>query len=266
MRLLKAILFSVLAIATTHRAFCADMVVPEIASAVRALFPNTKVDQVRPTEMPGVYEAYLGGRVVYVTPPARVILVGHIWSLDTGKDLTAARELVARQAMFKLSELPLHDAIKRVKGNGRRILVVFSDPDCPFCQRLERTLMGVDNVTIYTFEYPIVQLHPNARRDAIAIWCQKNRGKAWEDALLDPEIVGTYKARCKSTPVDRNVALGQRLGVTGTPFLIRADGDSKPGAIPREDLIAWLTPQAPSAAAPNSRTTVERHVARPENK
>jgi len=240
--LLSAILASSAACATAG-----DLVSPEIAAAVRDLLPKTQVDQVRPSEMPGVYEAYIAGRVVYVAPPARAMLIGHLFSLESGKDVTAEREAFARRAILRLDQLPLKDAIKTVKGSGKRTLIVFSDPDCPYCKQLERTMVGLDDVTVYTFLYPIEQLHPNAKRHAAGIWCQSNKGSAWQQAMLNPETVEQMQA-CNETPVDRNIALGSKLGIQGTPFLIRADGDSKPGAVPLPDRIAWLTP-SPEASS-----------------
>ena len=76
--------------------------------------------------------------------------------------------------------LPLELAIKRVKGNGARKLAIFSDADCPFCARLENELKSIDNVTIYTFLYPIDQLHPDAARKSRMIWCAPDKVKAWD--------------------------------------------------------------------------------------
>ena len=116
-------------------------------------------------------------------------------------------------------------------------IVVFSDPDCPYCARLEQTLIGLDNVTIYTFLYPLEQLHPTAKSTAINIWCSKDPAKAMKDYMLakiKPEI-----KTCKN-PIDSNIAFGSGFGVQGTPSIIFEDGTLIPGAMSLEAIEQQL--------------------------
>jgi thiol:disulfide interchange protein DsbC len=133
------------------------------------------------------------------------------------------------------STLPLDQAIKVVKGNGNRKIAVFSDPDCPYCKRLEKDeLSKIDNVTIYTFLYPLEQLHPDAGRKARAIWCAPDRNKAWENWILNGQLPNGA-TECE-TPLDKVAALGRKLGVNSTPTIFLPNGKRVQGALPAEEL------------------------------
>jgi hypothetical protein len=134
--------------------------------------------------------------------------------------------------------------MKEVRGNGARVLAIFSDPDCPYCQKLETDLRALTNVTIYTFLMPLVSLHPAAHSKAVSVWCAKDRTAAWHATMWRGEAVP--QADCPH-PVDRNVALGERLGINGTPTLIASDGRMLPGAASKEQIEAWLLRSAVSA-------------------
>jgi thiol:disulfide interchange protein DsbC len=131
--------------------------------------------------------------------------------------------------------LPLDQAIKVVKGNGSRKLVVFSDPDCPFCKRLEqRELVNITDVTIYTFLFPLEQLHPDAANKSKAIWCSTDRAKAWTDWVINSQLPKTTQT-C-DTPIDKIATLGRKLGVSSTPTLIFSDGKRMLGAYPAKEI------------------------------
>jgi thiol:disulfide interchange protein DsbC len=115
-----------------------------------------------------------------------------------------------------------------VKGNGSRRMAVFSDPDCPYCRKLQPELNKLDDVTIYIFPYPIASLHPDSERQSKLIWCSKDRVKAWEDVLLEGKLPVGSSTNC-ANPVHENIVLGQRLHVDGTPALIFSNGRRVPG-------------------------------------
>lgn len=137
-----------------------------------------------------------------------------------------------------LAHAPLADAIKTVHGNGKRVLYVFSDPDCSYCQRFEHTLKTIDNVTIYTFLYPLEALHPHAVERATAIWCAADKQAAWQGWMLERQPPGT--ATC-AAPIARNQALGRQLGVRGTPTLMTPDGRMLAGAYPADAIEQFLS-------------------------
>jgi thiol:disulfide interchange protein DsbC len=210
------------------------------AAAVKKLieerFPGVQVRHIAKAPFLGLYEAMFDDQMVYVDPKAAYIFVGNVYDTKTKTNLTErkAREL----NRIAWSELPLNLAIRKVKGNGSRRLAVFSDADCPFCQRLEETLKGIDDVTVYTFLYPIDQLHPDAARKSKLIWCAPDKAKAWDEFFVSGKLPDN-KGECDN-PIAATQALGQKLRVTATPTLVFADGTIVPGALPAQGLEAEL--------------------------
>jgi len=206
-----------------------------MGNRLQALYPSTRFGAVNPTPWPGVFEVVMGTNLAYVDHSGQYFLFGHFYDMKAQRDLTAERK--DQLARIDFDTLPLADAIKEVRGNGARVLAVFSDPDCPYCQKLESDLRDLSNVTIYTFLMPLVSLHPAAHTKAVSVWCAKDRIVAWHATMLRGESIP--QADCPH-PVDRNVALGERLGINGTPTLIAADGRMLPGAASKDQIEAWL--------------------------
>jgi len=221
---------------------------PELTSLIgrlQALYPSTRFGEIRPTPWPGVFEVAMGANLAYVDASGQYFLFGHLYDMKAQRDLTAERKDTLARIDF--NALPLADAIKEVRGRGSRALAIFSDPDCPHCRRLEAELKGLSDVTIHTFLMPIASLHPQARAKAIAVWCAKDRLGAWQALMTRDQVPPS--ADC-AHPVDRNVALAERLGVTGTPTLVAADGRVLPGAASAEQIDAWLSHSTTSAEGP----------------
>jgi thiol:disulfide interchange protein DsbC len=130
--------------------------------------------------------------------------------------------------------LPFELAFKRVKGSGTRKFAIFADADCPYCKRLEGEIKQLDDVTIYTFLYPLDQLHPDAARKSTLIWCAPDRAKAW-DEYFETGVLPKNKGDC-ATPIQETTRLGERMRVTATPTMVFADGSVVPGAIPLAQL------------------------------
>jgi len=216
----------------------------EVVDKFKAMYPNTTIKEVRKSQLAGLYEVVMGNNVAYTDASGRFFLFGHLFDMQQQVDLTAQRRLTARKAEFPRQFLG--NAIKTVKGNGSRVVAIFSDPDCQYCRKLEGELARLDNVTIYTFLYPLEQLHPEAKTKAIAVWCAPDRTTAWTDAVMTGR---TPKLVACENPVNDNLVLGSRLGVTGTPTLIAADGRVMPGAAPAEQIDRWLS-ASPAAGAP----------------
>ena len=144
-----------------------------IAARLQRLYPATRFGVVNPTSWPGVYEVLMGTNIAYVDESGQYFLFGHLYDMKAQRDVTAERKESLAQIDF--ASLPLSDAIKEVRGNGARVLAIFSDPDCPYCKRLESDLRPLTDVTLYTFLMPIASLHPSARDKAVAVWCAKDR-------------------------------------------------------------------------------------------
>ena len=170
--------------------------------------------------------------MVYTDAGVNYVVVGAIYDANTKKNLTEARQRELNRVAW--DSLPLNLAFKRVKGNGSRKLAIFADADCPFCKRLEGDIRKLNDVTIYTFLFPIDQLHPDASRKSAIIWCAPDRAKAWDDFFASGKLPDN-KGDCP-TPIKETAALGEKLHVSATPTLVFADGSVVPGAIPLAQL------------------------------
>lgn len=214
----------------------ADATLDRVKAAVqKTLGADAPVKGVARTPIPGLYEVSVGGEVMYADEKAQyVILGGNLIDTKTRQNLTEARQSELNKVDF--AKLPLDRAFKYVKGNGSRKIAVFSDPNCPYCKRFEETLKGskIDNVTVYTFLYPV--LGPDSDAKSKAIWCAPDPLKAWHDWMLDKKAPPTPSAKCDDGPIKQNFALGHQLNITGTPTIILSDGRRLPGAVPAEEL------------------------------
>jgi thiol:disulfide interchange protein DsbC len=214
-----------------------------LAVTLKRLYPGTSFDAVGPSSVKGLAEVVMGANVAYVDETGRYFIFGRLYDMREQRDLTAER--LDRLTRVDFTALPLEAAIVAVKGGGARKLAVFSDPDCPYCRTLERELATLDDVTIYTFLYPIEALHPAAARKAVAIWCAPDRAAAWADLML--RGIEPPPASCVN-PIRANLALGARLRIQGTPTLLAGDGRRSVGAQSAGELDAWLRAGAKQSA------------------
>lgn len=215
----------------------------ELPATLKRLYPGTAFEGVAASPVPGLSEVVMGSNVAYVDASGRYFLFGRLFDMQHQRDLTAER--IERLSAIDFGALPLDSAIKTVRGTGRRALAVFSDPDCPHCRALERSLAELQDVTLYTFMYPIEALHPDARDKAIAIWCAPDRAQAWSDLMAR----GAVPAGGACThPIDRIIALGTALRIVGTPTLFAGDGRRIVGAQSAAELDAWLRAVPPQHA------------------
>ncbi len=199
-------------------------------------FEGATVGSVTKSPYFGLYEVLFDEQLVYTDAKVSYVLVGNVYDAATKKNLTEAKLRELSRVVF--DSLPLDLAIKKVKGNGARRLAIFSDADCPFCARLENELKAIDNVTIYTFLYPIDQLHPDAARKSRIIWCAPDRVKAW-DAFFESGALPTNGGDCDN-PLAATGQLGKKMRVAATPTLVFADGSVIPGALPAQRIEAEI--------------------------
>lgn len=211
-----------------------------IRKALTQQFPGATISSVQKTAYSGLYEVYLDGQLIYMDAKGQYVFSGDVIDLKSRTNLTQAR-LNKLQAV-KWDTLPLNNAMKTVKGKGERKLVVFSDVDCPYCRKFEAELAKVDNITVYTFLYPIEGLHPKAVQTSKQIWCAPDRNKAW-DEYITRGTVPANDGKC-ANPVDATIALGTKLKVSGTPTLVFANGVRVPGMVPAAQLERLLAANA----------------------
>jgi thiol:disulfide interchange protein DsbC len=208
-----------------------------IQKTLESRYPDVRVIDVMPGPLPGLYEVFMGDSIVYSDATGDRLFVGSLMDTKTKQDLT--QERVDARNTIDFATLPFARAIKVVKGNGKRQLAVFSDPDCPYCQRLERELSKMNDVTIYTFLFPIDELHPDATPKSRAIWCAPDRTATWLQWMTERKPPPP-KSECKDDPVAELQALGQKLHVGSTPTLYLADGRRVVGAKSAAELDALL--------------------------
>jgi thiol:disulfide interchange protein DsbC len=217
-----------------------------LLASLRTSLPGTRFLSASPTPIPGVYEVILShGKVAYTDSTGRYFLFGHLFDMQSQRDLTAERAVDSKRVSF--SGLPLENSIHVVHGSGRRVLAVFSDPDCPYCRRLETVVDRLDDASIYIFPFPLTSLHPDSAEKTAAIWCSTDRAAAWSSAMHTGRLGAKPKVTdaCREM-VARNVALGERLGIDGTPTLISSDGRVYAGSMDVSGLSSWLD-RAPTA-------------------
>ena len=208
-----------------------------VRKAFAAKFPKAQVQSVTKLPYLNLYEIVVEGEVLYADEKFEYVIDGSIISTKNMTNLTEQRKRKLTAIAFE--ELPLDLAFKKVKGNGERKLAVFSDPDCPFCRRVENDLAKLDNVTIYMFLYPIESLHPNAPGVSKRIWCSPDKVKAWDD-YMQRGVQPGGDGDCPN-PVDRIVEFGRKKGINGTPTLIFPNGERVPGAISAAQIEQFLS-------------------------
>jgi thiol:disulfide interchange protein DsbC len=196
---------------------------------------DAKIQSVTKTPYSGLYEIQVNDDIIYTDAKAQYLFVGRIVDTKTYQDYTKARLDEINKVAF--GDLPLNLAMKSVKGNGKRVIAVFEDPNCGYCKRFDQTLQGIDNITVYTFMYNI--LSPDSIAKSRDVWCAPDRNKAWDDWMLNGKPAPTAPANC-STPHEKVLDLGKRMKITGTPTIIFADGSRIPGAIDAKGLEAKL--------------------------
>ncbi|WP_445116971.1 DsbC family protein [Acinetobacter sp. WZC-1] len=203
--------------------------VDTVSAKLAQHYPNIKINDLKATEMQGLYSGSLDNQIVYLNEDAQHIFVGSMIRLKDRHNLT--KDLAVQRNRIDFKKLPLQDALKTVRGNGKRQLVIFSDPNCPYCKTLEGNLARLNDVTIYTFMYPIKtqSIIPSKQ-----VWCSANREYAWKN-LIQNGMKPSAPASCE-TPVERNLQLGKQLGLQGTPAIIFSSGDKVMGAYPAEKI------------------------------
>mgnify|MGYP000505859459 FL=1 len=203
--------------------------VDTVKSNLTKQHPNLKIENIQATEMKGIYSGSMDGQVVYVGEDTQHILIGSMFRLSDQKNLT--KDLMLKQNSIDWKKLPLQDAVKMVRGNGKRQIAVFSDPNCPYCKQLETELTKLNDVTIYTFIYPI-------KTQSIAVskqvFCEKDPALAWSN-LIAKGIQPSSKKTC-ANPIERNLSLGKSLALNGTPAIIFSNGFKVMGAYPAQEI------------------------------
>ena len=219
-------------------AFCIAAFTPPLLAEASKSSPEDKVkqtaekvlkaqiDSVRKSGYLGLYELYIDGQIYYTDKKVSVLIRGNLFDTRSMTDVTSAR--LEKLSAINFADLPVSQAIKQVRGNGKRVLATIEDPNCGYCKRLAAELQKLDNVTLYTFLYPLLSEDSDIK--ARQIWCAPDKAKAWNDWMIsNKEPDG--KNDCDTSAIDRNIALAGKMNVQGTPTLFFADGSRIPGAV-----------------------------------
>jgi len=208
----------------------------------RTLEPKlgVQIDGIEPGPVPGLYEVRYrspqGVQVIYVDATGNYVIQGKIYDLRSERDLTEER--LRKLNAIKFESLPLDLAVKVQRGDGKRVLAMFSDPYCPACRQFERSLAQIDNVTIYVFMYPVIR--PENIDHSRMVWCSADRAKAWLELAAAPKPKVPNAPKSCGDPVDKVLKLGRSLAVNSTPTLVLANGERVSGGLSAEDLKELL--------------------------
>jgi thiol:disulfide interchange protein DsbC len=206
-----------------------------IKAEMEKKFPYSKIISISKTPYLGLYEVAFDDRMVYTDEKMNYLFSGSIFDFHTMKNLTEERE--KQLYAIEFDTLPLDLAIKNVKGNGKRKLAVFTDPNCQYCKKLEKEMVNLTDATVYIFVFPIL---PGSEEKARAIWCSPDRLKAWEDHMLKGVEPQSDKA-CDTSALTKISMHAEKLKINVTPTLIFEDGVIKPGTLTLELLEEHLT-------------------------
>jgi thiol:disulfide interchange protein DsbC len=224
MKIRALLLAPLLALAVALPAQSQDL--DRIRADLRKKFPEAQIEGVRKSGYGGLLEVTGGGEIFYTDEKTSFLLLGTLIDTKTRENVTEAR--LRKISAIKFDSLPLDSAIKIVRGNGSRRVAIFADPNCGYCKRFERELVNVNDITVYTFLYPI--LSADSTDKSKAIWCAPDRAKAWLDYMIRDSLPAG-PATC-DTPLDKVVAFGRDKRISGTPTIFFEDGERIPGAIP----------------------------------
>lgn len=211
-----------------------------IEQAIHQAMPSTRIDAIRPSQIPGLMEIEAGRNVLYADTSGRWLMVGHLYDLKTSRDVTAER--IDALARLTWDDLPLEAAVHY--GNGPLKLAVFSDPECPWCRKLHESLRDVKGIEVWEIMFPVTALHPGARDKAISLLCHPHPEAALTESMAGRELKSEVPTKdCTERAqqrVDKAIAFGQAHGIEGTPTLVSFDGRIRSGYLPADQLKAWL--------------------------
>lgn len=194
-----------------------------------------KIDEISKTPVPGIYELRIGTDILYSDETGAYLFEGAMLETRTKTDITRAR--IDKLTMVDIATLPPKDAIVFKQGTGLRKLVVFADPNCGYCKRIERDLLTLKDVTIYTYLLPI--LGPDSTAKSKDIWCAKDNAKAWRAWMID-NVAPPKGEKCDTAALDRNLEVARKHKINGTPAVIFEDGSRSPGALPADRIEARM--------------------------
>jgi thiol:disulfide interchange protein DsbC len=205
------------------------------AALLKLLPAGSKLEDLRPSPIPSIYEFVQGADVSYLTADGKYFLDGNLYDMATRENLSEALRTRARLAM--ISAVPESQMLIFSPKNPLYTITVFTDVDCAYCRKLHSEMAELNRLGVrvrYMF-YPRSGPNTDSWKKAEVVWCSANRNEALTQAKLGAKLDMTKT--CDANPVAREYALGQSIGVRGTPAILTENGDYISGYMPPRELV-----------------------------
>lgn len=212
-------------------------------AAILKAVPGAEIQSIKPSIIPGYREVAIGGKVVYASADGKYLLQGSLIELGSRENLTSVSEGALRRAV--LDAVPRERRIIFSPAKPKYRITVFTDIDCGYCRKLHSQIADYNKAGIsveYLF-FPRAGIGSESFNKAVNVWCAADRRKALTDAKLDKPVA---KRTC-ANPITMDFALGQKIGVDGTPAIFAADGTQLGGYLSPPEMLARLNRQASRA-------------------
>jgi thiol:disulfide interchange protein DsbC len=204
---------------------CHTLKKEEAAALLKEIDPNVKILNIKLTPLKSLWEIDIESNnkkaAIYLDITKKYLISGQIIDVKGKRNLTQERDEELNK--IDASKVPLGDAIVMGDKNAKKRVIVFTDPDCPFCAKLHPELKNIvaerKDVVFFIKMFPL-PIHKEAADKSKAVVCEKSL--AMLEAAFEKKPIS--KPKCKTSAIDENIKLGQKLGITGTPTLIMPDG------------------------------------------
>jgi thiol:disulfide interchange protein DsbC len=211
-----------------------------VKAAVAKALPEVKIDSVAPAPISGLYEVMVGGQIIYVTGDGRYFVDGRIVDLKTREDLTEPRMAAVRKAAVEA----MGEDQMIIFGNPKadHTVTVFTDIDCPYCAKLHSQIKQYEDegIRVRYMLYPRAGAKSPSYNEAVSVWCSDDR----QQALTDAKAGKTIPSKNCDNPVDKHLALGHKVGVSGTPAIMLESGEMVPGYVEPKRLAQMIARSA----------------------
>lgn len=217
---------------------CADSTAEELViSKTKALMPELQIDEVLPSEIPGLYAITSGGSVVYMSGDGKYLIQGDMYDIQNNKDIVNLTAETRKTGIKHLIDnLKPADLIIYQAPHEKTYITVFTDIDCGYCRELQKEVSALNEagITVRYAAFPRSEKGTKSYDKAISVWCAKDRKLAYASAMsgADPDPLV-----CATQPVDAQKAMGEALGISGTPAIIFKNGRLTPGYLPAKQMI-----------------------------
>jgi thiol:disulfide interchange protein DsbC len=238
LRILTALYLVICTVGFDVRAAPADQPADPRAALLKLLPAGAKLEDLRPSPIPGMYEFMQGAEISYLTADGKYFLDGNVYDMSTRENLTEALRTRARLAM--ISAVPESEMLIFGPKNPQYTITVFTDVDCAYCRQLHSEMAELNRLGVrvrYMF-YPRTGPNTESWKKAEVVWCSSNRNEALTRAKLGAKL--DMSKTCSATPVAREYALGQSIGVRGTPAIVTENGDYIAGYMPPRELVQQI--------------------------